>query len=192
MLKFLTEEEKVMVHKEYARRRAVVVLLALIIILVVGIVGILPSYLLSDYRQKEVSERTHIDSTTLFGGDELALQEWFRDFNFKLEALANNLDQERPSNFIEEVIKHKTDDVRITGFAWSEDRRDIELSVRGVTNNRQALISFEKSINDSKHFSDVDLPISDLAQGTDIDFNITFSLNRGTFLEGAEVLEENI
>ena len=58
MFKLLTEEEKYKVAHEYAVRRVIVVLFALVLVVAVGIIGLLPSYVLSNARYNEAFERT--------------------------------------------------------------------------------------------------------------------------------------
>ena len=175
MFKLLTDEEKQKVAHEYSVRRAVVVLLALILVLVVGIIGLLPSYILSDARQNEVLERTRIMGSVGQRGDEKDLQTWLRETNRKLQILSPELDTDRPSIFIERVLDQKVLGARITGLSWIRAEDKITLSVNGVALDRQALIAFENSINSSGYFSEATLPISNLARDRNIDFQIKFS-----------------
>jgi hypothetical protein len=117
MFKLLTDEEKQKVAHEYTVRRAIVVLLALILVLVVGIIGLLPSYIFSDARQNEVLERTRIMGSVGQRGDEEDLQTWLRETNRKLQILSPELDTDRPSIFIERILDQKVAGARITGFS---------------------------------------------------------------------------
>ncbi|MEX2013478.1 MAG: hypothetical protein WD897_00995 [Parcubacteria group bacterium] len=175
MFKLLTEEGRQRVAHEYARRLAIVMLFALILVAVVGIIGLLPSYVLSNARQNEVLERTRIVGSSVERGDESDLQAWLRETNRKLQALSPALDTDRPSDFIEKILEQKITGVRITGFSWVRTEDKIILSVDGVANNRQSLITFEDRINSSGYFSEVTLPISNLAKDRDINFQIKFS-----------------
>jgi hypothetical protein len=176
MFKLLTDETKEKVRHEYVRRRTVVMLSAFIVVLIVGIIGLMPSYLLSNIRQNEVVEQTRILSDTGQTGDESSLQTWLDETNHKLEVLSPTLDSDRPSIFIDQLLEVKNAGIRITGFSWTKLEEKITLTISGVAQDRVTLISFQDNLNASGHFSEVILPLSNLAQDKDLDFQITFSL----------------
>ncbi|KKQ82938.1 MAG: hypothetical protein UT07_C0014G0014 [Parcubacteria group bacterium GW2011_GWB1_38_8] len=175
MFKLLTEEERNKVVHEYNMRRAIVILYALILIFVVGIIGLLPSYVLSNARQTEILERTRIIDKSILKGDEPELQKWLTQINNKLEVLSPKLDTDRPSDFIEKMLEQKISGIFIDSISWTNSEGKRELSVSGTALNRQTLVTFKDSINDSGYFSSVTLPISNLTQDTDINFQIKFS-----------------
>ncbi|MDO8589926.1 MAG: pilus assembly protein PilM [bacterium] len=175
MFKLLTEEGGHKVAHKYAMHRAVVMLSAFIFVLVAGIIGLLPSYVLSNARQNEALERTRIMNSAGQIDNESVLQAWLKEMNRKLRILSPALDMDRPSAFIERVLDQKATGVRVTGFSWIRAKDKVTLSVNGITLDRQALITFEDRINSSGYFSEVTLPISNLAKDKDIDFQIKFS-----------------
>lgn len=175
MFKLLTEEERQKVMYEYTIRRTIVMLFAFILVLVVGIIGLLPSYALSNARQNEVLERTRMMGSSGERRNEAELQAWLVDINRKLQALSPKLDGEQPSDFIERLLDQRTTGLRITGFSLSRVEDKITLSASGIALDRQTLITFENRINSSGYFSEVILPISNLAKDRNIDFQIKFS-----------------
>ena len=177
MFKLLTEEERYKVRREYSMRRAIVMLLALILVLVVGVIGLLPSYVLSNGRHNEVLERARIANSSKQHEDNSDLEVWLVEIDNELEILSPKLDTDRPSSFIDKVLDEKITGVRLTGFSWTKVKGGVTLSISGVARDRQALIAFENNINSSGQFSNVALPISNLAKDRDIDFQIKFSLS---------------
>ncbi|MEX2013733.1 MAG: PilN domain-containing protein [Parcubacteria group bacterium] len=176
MFKLLTDEERQKVAHEYALRRAIVMLSAFVLVLVAGIIGLLPSYVRSSARQNEALERTNITDASFERGEEAQLQSWLLSTNKKLQVLSPALDTDRPSEYIDRILEQKVVSVHLTGFSWVRTRDNkLTLSVHGVANDRQSLISFENSINSSGHFSEVTLPVSNLAKDRDINFQIKFS-----------------
>lgn len=175
MFKLLTDEERQKVVHEYVLRRAIVMLSALILVLTIGIIGLLPSYILSNARENEVIERARIMGGAGQRGDEAGLQAWLEKVNRELQILSPELDTDRPSVFIEKVLGQKVSGTHITGFSWIRAKDEVTLSINGVALDRQALIAFENSINSSEYFSEVTLPVSNLAQDKNIDFQIKFS-----------------
>ena len=176
MFKLLTEEGRDKVRREYRTRRTILMLLALILVLVAGVVGLLPSYMLSNIREKEALERVKILSNANIGSENgVELQTWFLETNRRLKALSPVLDTDRPSNFIDKVLEQKVTGIKITGLSWVKAKDKTNLSVSGVADDRQRLVMFEGKISSSGYFSNVTLPISDLAKDRNITFQIKFS-----------------
>jgi hypothetical protein len=180
MFKLLTEEERQKVAGEYVIRRTAVFLLALVLVFAVGIIGLLPSYVLSSVRQNEVLERVRIMGVTEEEVGESDIQIWLAAMNRKLQVLSPALDIDRPSDFVERILDEKITGIRITAFSWLRVKNEITLSVSGVALDRQTLISFENRIDSSDYFSKVTLPISNLTKDRNIDFQIKFSLASST------------
>lgn len=176
MFKLLTEEERQKVAREYIVRRTVVILGILSIVLIVAVVGLMPSFTLSNARQNEVAERMKIADNFTLEGDEVNLQNWLVSINNKLEILSPSLDTDRPSEFIDKVLGQNRAGIVIDGFSWRKDGDSIDLSVSGVASSRQALVAFEDSLSSSDYFSEVSLPISNLAQDRNINFQVRFAL----------------
>ena len=107
--------------------------------------------------------------------DDALLQAWLEETNRKLQVLSPTLDTDRPSDFIEKILDQRVAGIIITGFSWVKVKDKITLSASGVATSRQSLITFGNRINASKDFSEVALPISNLAKDRDIDFQIKFS-----------------
>ncbi len=175
MLKLLTEEERKKVAHEYHLRRGALIIVALVSILVIGVIGLLPSYILSNIRYEEALEWDRVVDNSSLKEDEVELQVWLAETNRRLTALSPKLDVDRPSDFIKKVLDQKINGISITNFSWGKVAGKVTLSVSGEASNRQALVAFKDRLSDSGHFSDVILPISDLAKDKEISFQIKFS-----------------
>ncbi|PIP55797.1 MAG: hypothetical protein CO183_00225 [Candidatus Zambryskibacteria bacterium CG_4_9_14_3_um_filter_42_9] len=177
MFKLLTEEERQKVSSVYSTRRAIIIFISLIVVLVVGIIGLLPSYVISNARQNEIIEYEKImaNNSRDTGVDEKALNAWLEDINQKLQILSPALDTDSPSAFIDKILGQKISGITITGFSWIRIKDEISLSIDGVATDRQSLVMFENNINSSEYFSMVTLPLSNLAKEKNIDFQIKLS-----------------
>ena len=180
MFKLLTDEERQKVAHEYVLRRTIVMLLALILVFITGIIGLLPSYVLSNARQNEVLERSRIMDSIGEKGDESELRAWLVETNRELRLLSPALDTDRPSDLIDKIIAERLAGMRIKGLSWAKVKGEIILSVSGIALNRQVLIEFENRLNSSGHFSAVSLPVSNLVRDKDIDFQVKLSPARTT------------
>lgn len=172
MFKLLPEEEKEKVQREYALRRIVVAVEAFILILIVGLVGLFPSYILSRARLGEVEERLKVSGTAEPQVETKELEAWLTDLNFKLTALVPDQKEFLPSLYMETVLKEKGSGIRITGFSWINEKEKVYMNISGVASTRQALLSLETRLKNAKSFSEVTLPVSNLAKERDVTFDL--------------------
>ncbi len=172
MYKLLTDEQKKVVESEYKHRLAVIALWALIAIVVIGMVSLFPSYILTNARHAEVSERLALLEKTGLSLEDQEVQTWLDQMNQKLKILAPKLDNDRPSLFIEEALKARTQGISITSLEWRRAEGREVLALSGTARDRQSLINFESALDKSGKFGDVSLPISNLAKDKDIDFQV--------------------
>lgn len=175
MLKLLTDEGREKVSREYKTRRLIVIFLALIFVSVITVIGLLPSYILSNGREQEAFERLRFTAEVKNQEEGRELRAWLVETNKKISVLAPELDVDRPSDFVEGVLNLKLLGIKITNFSWSRAKDKITLSISGTASDRQTLVRFEDGISQSELFSDVILPISDLANDRNISFQIKFS-----------------
>lgn len=171
MFKLIPDEKKKMLEHEYALRRWAVILCSLIAIITIAMVGIFPTYLLSNMKNTNVHERIDKLQATPLSEEDAALKEWYESINKKLKYLSPNLDKEQPSEFIEATLKDKSPGIQIMNFTYTGDPK-ITLTLSGVAKDRQALISFQDALNESGRYGEVSLPVSNLAKDKDISFQI--------------------
>jgi hypothetical protein len=176
MYKLLTEEAKKKAEKEYSSRRLSLILMALVVVLVIELAGLFPSFILSSARKIELEERVRLMDISTSTETTVDPTLWLNTINTKLTLLSPALDNARPSDAIEKVISKKSPGIRITSFSWEDDKGRMMISVSGVAQDRQSLLAFENSLNSSKYFSEVTLPVSNLAKDRDINFQLKLSL----------------
>lgn len=175
MFKLLPLEERARVAHEYKLRRTVVIITALILVLIVALIGFFPSYILSRIK--------HTEAETLSKGasqhnNEEDLGAWLATFNKKLRTLSAGKEQETVSLAIERALAERGAGVRITQINWTESEGVAALTLTGVASDRQALLSLESRLKNSGHFSEVMLPVSNLARERDISFQISLAFKK--------------
>lgn len=175
MYKLLPPESRESVRGEYLMRRAVVLVCALILVEVIALVGLLPSYLMSKVRQEEVSAKAQMALNQPASEN---LRAWYDSFNEKLKALNPKLDQDKPSEDIRKVLARKGSGVRLTSLVWSKTEGQASVSISGVARDRQSLLTLESRLNGSGEFTDVTLPVSNLAKDKDIPFQLKLILKK--------------
>lgn len=171
MFKLLTEESRAKVAGEYKLRRYVVIGASLCAALAMTLTGLFPSYILSKVKQDEAKAL----SQAFLAGEREDLGAWLADFNRKLRVLSAGAAQSQASLAMERALAQKSVGIRINQLKWGEAEGG-ELTLIGVATDRQALLAFEKRLKDSGNFSEVILPVSNLAKERDINFQMNLTL----------------
>jgi hypothetical protein len=180
MYKLLPEEEKIKVAHEYSLRRLVVVNLGIVVLLLIGLVGLLPSYLLSSARHSEAEARAVLMRADGPEGEREEVLSWLSLVNRKLALLSSNVVIEQPLELFERFLRNDFEGISVTYLNWNKAGEEITLTVSGLAEDRQKLIRFEEQINASGQFKKASFPISQLAKERNLDFKITLSpLPRG-------------
>jgi hypothetical protein len=180
MANILPSSYKHHLRTEYRLRFASVILFLLVVVLVVLLVLILPAYLIvqSDVRsaQSEVAVLASGDDESVpaadDGSDVIAL------VKRELAALGTR-PQEEPSKLISAVI-NVTNSSAITldrlNYEVASADAPGTLVVGGQAADRDNLIAFSQALEKLPQVAAVDLPVSQLASDSDIDFTITVTL----------------
>ena len=172
MFKLLSDEARKKVSEEYILRRSVVMLVGISAVVVVGIVSLVPSYVISESHIHLAQARTAALKNSPTGGMRDELVSWLDVTNKKIKILSPNTQTSIPyENFIK-VINSKPSGIRIAELEWSKTDTDTSLIVRGNSNDRQALLDFQSKLNETNTFSKAVLPVSNFAKDKDIDFEL--------------------
>ncbi len=177
MYKLLPPETREKVRSEYLLRRMVVIMVAAAGVLGVGLVGLLPSYVLSEARQREVAQETLANGakTASSTGESIA---WLQGLNLSLKVLNPKLDQEKPSLDLMKVIARKGSGVRFTNITWTVADGTTNLTLSGSAADRQALLTLQSALNGSGEFAAVSLPVSNLAKDRNLPFELKLTLKK--------------
>ncbi|MDB5259726.1 MAG: seg [Candidatus Taylorbacteria bacterium] len=160
-------------RREYRLRLAATCLFFLTAAFAIGMVSLLPSYILS--RGQESQAVTELDSlkkasaasgVDKAGQDVIALQSM-------ISSLGNHQDAKPLSGVVEKIISHRPQSVILGTFDVSRDASSTAtVLISGIALARESLISFKKELGNDPSFIKVEFPVSDLAKGHDIHFNM--------------------
>jgi len=136
---------------------------------------LLPSAVTSYYKEKEleadVAANSLLPQTTQTSEANIVVST-----NAILKELNSNLQYPLVKPLLDAILSYKTSDIYVTGFSYaSKDAVTADITLSGVSNNREALVSFVKSLKNSGLFSAVNLPVSDLAKDSAIGFSISIN-----------------
>ncbi|CAN5145635.1 hypothetical protein BH11PAT3_BH11PAT3_0910 [soil metagenome] len=172
MFKLLTDEARQKVSEEYAMRRGVVTLLGVSAVLVVGIVALIPSYVISDSRIRVAEARTDALKNSTTGEKREELVSWLSVTNKKLKILSPGSQTSTPYEYFIKVVNSKPAGIKIVEMEWLKTDTNTQLVIRGSANDRQSLLDFESKLNETNVFSKAVLPVSNFAKDKDIDFEL--------------------
>lgn len=174
MLELLPDVQKKSLKKEYFLRLASVSLLFLFAAGILFLVFLSPSYFLSVEKGKIVNQE--FENIKKFNMDANDEELWLSVKNSKemLALLAPATNEFSIKDLIVKIISKKSSGVIIEGLTADYSKNgQYQIVIRGTSKNRELLKSFAENLREGKEFSDVDLPISNFAKISDIDFNIT-------------------
>lgn len=176
MINLLSELSKRKFKRAYLLRLLTVTLFAVASLVVVHSVLLIPSYVflqaqvLNQEVEKEFTQKTLEAS----GSDEVEAR--LGALNAHI-ALLQTLPEE-PSfiSAVEEVLEVSRTGIAVTHISYTPKHPEVQISVRGIAVDRDALRSFAKILEERKEIKGVDFPISNLSKEKDLPFNISITL----------------
>lgn len=173
MFNLLPDHLKEKIKSEYNIRRIIVVFIFLIFIGAVSLVFMFPSWIVSFYKEKDISSQVESTQSSL-EADVATFAATIKQINAELKTIDTTLAYKKVIPVINTVLSQKTSSIQINGINFeSDDSATASVFIEGVSATRGALLAFVKSLEETKSFKTVDLPISNFAK----EKNISFSLN---------------
>ncbi len=165
------------IKSEYNLRRIVVILVCFIFLQISFLIFILPSWLVSFYKQQEaisVSSSSKI-SSVFKNADNISTI--INRTNQNLAIISDSFHSSLALSSIEEIISQKTSTITLSNFTYdnSSIATSVPMSISGVARTREDLVNFVKRLSDSGYFSNIVSPISDLTKDKNIDFMISLN-----------------
>ncbi|PIP03512.1 MAG: hypothetical protein COZ49_03840 [Candidatus Yonathbacteria bacterium CG_4_10_14_3_um_filter_47_65] len=181
MANLLPTEEKKQINKEYRLRIVVVYIFSIAGILLIAITLLVPAYVLSLERGKNVSDRlaTAKENAKSLeeGRDPVEIAE---EIKGRVSLLSVAEPQKiSPRELFDLVTFHKPKTLSVESLLYSSDSQEVRVTIDGISPDRKTLDSFVKSLRTEERFSSVDLPISDLVSVIDISFSIQVIIRQG-------------
>ncbi len=173
MYKLLTEEEKIKIEAEYKSRRLVVMMFFLMVLLVMGVIGLVPSYIIAVSKERDANTSLAILNKSLSGKTVEELDIWLKNINAKVKLFAPSQDTDKPYEAFKEIIALKPTGIRLTGLTYAKNKTETEYKLEGIADNRRTLVDFQNNLNTSNKFTSANIPVADLAKDKDISFNLT-------------------
>ena len=70
--------------------------------------------------------------------------------------------------------------MKINSIFYDREQKEGRISLSGISENRETLLSFLQSLEGENMFDSVELPISSFVEGEDIEFTIRIDIKKGS------------
>jgi Tfp pilus assembly protein PilN len=170
---------------EYRLRWVILMLFFLSAAVWIGIISLFPAYIFSAAQGRNASdESVKINNELLAGGNNQIAAE-AQDANTVIHAVASTQDSLFFSSLIEDIDARRVPGMIITNFNLSHttggtgsDSKNTAvnastISISGMAATRDILVAFEQNLENDPRLTKVELPVSALAENTNINFTMS-------------------
>ena len=178
MRNLLSQQDKKAVLKEYKLRIIIVILVFIFFTMFIASALLAPSYILSDYRYNIINAHSEIIKNSIKKREQGDFGLILRNTQDKLELLSVKKEDILLSKIFEEILEKKSSGIKLIKFSYKKsqnENKDGQIIVSGLASGREMLLRFKKDLEKQENFSEVVLPISNLASDRDIEFSITIT-----------------
>lgn len=185
VINILPYKEKKLLHKEYWIRFFTILLNLIALASVVATILLFPSYFLSRSKENLVENRLEVFNKENPDLKKSNIDDIIKDINSKLEILdktetpyqisdkvLNNILSSRTSGITFSQILFNKKIVKVSGI----EKNLSFLEIHGVATNRDSLRNFKTSLDNNQSFSEVNLPISNFLEKSDLIFTISITM----------------
>lgn len=173
MFNLLPDSLKQEITKEYKLRRFIIIVIFFVFIEVSFMIFMLPSFIVSYSKEKEVELRVQIVDKSSSSSNVNSVKSVIRSLNNDLNIIDKTSKYLEVIPIIDIILSKKTNSIKITDFSYTSlSTSTATLAIQGVSSTRDVLVEFKKNLGESGVFKNIDLPISNLAKDRDIKFSM--------------------
>jgi len=175
MFDLLAQKDKDEVRHEYKRRRLVVMFILIFLTFFVGILTLLPPHLVAWYKLKELSQMETYLERSISSKSKEDLKKVILLTNTKINYLLMSPGGDVTVT-LADIVARQNGRVVINKFVFQNDQKGkLVTNLQGVAKNRDDLLQFAADLRSNIQYAKVDLPVSNFAKESDIDFAITIT-----------------
>lgn len=177
MFNLLPENLRKNIITDYRLRLTILSLLFVVLIQVCFLIFLFPTWLTSNYKEKDYLIRSEEMNTFLSTLDLASTTSNVKNLNNKLSTINENLSYPLSLPIINNILSKKTTNIKISGIYYTINSKNSGLvTVNGVSDKRDSLVLFAENLRSIPEFKKVDLPISNLAKDKNIEFTININI----------------
>ena len=176
MANLLPKKERKHFEWEYRFRLLIILLLFTMVTFALGIVFLLPSFFVSQSKEKSIERQSELLQKTITLRERDMSVASLRSINQKINKLTAVQEQVLQTEIMQTIIKNLDKDITIDAFYYTHKiDSDGEMRITGKAKSRTSLLSFSDRLKKESLFNNVDLPVSSLARDSNIVFLITLN-----------------
>ncbi len=180
-MNLLSQEEKKENQRDYLYRFLAGLAGAILASLLVGGFALLPSYVLIQAKQAEltIGLASLKNSQSISGSEKVyqLLETANQQINFL--SLQSGLSL---TAAVKEILARRPIGVTINSLTYhpqegTDGQLVVAVSLKGIANRREAIMEFVKNLQTEPTFTGINIPVSSFAKDRDIEFSLTFTQN---------------
>ncbi len=172
MFNLLPQDYQKDIYKEYLRRRRIFILIILCFVGFSAGISFIPSYIISLQKEGELEQVlvAEIDSSK---EDVVGFNKKLSDLKANISIVISEEESISVSEIFSSLLSKVSGDISITNLLYKkESENPSSVAIVGVAKTRDSLLSFAKSLENTKLFSKVDIPVSSFAKDKNIEFSL--------------------
>ena len=176
MINLIPKEEKKKMMIGFYYRLAILLLIMLDFCILIALFTLLPAYFLSSTKEKIISNKLQVQNSQGLSSSSDQTIATVTSLNGQL-GVVEKAEQNKfviSDKIIGAIILNKRPDIKITEISYSNDPvLGKTVSITGIAPSREVLLLFQQALEDNPNFKNVDLPISNFIQKSNIQFSLT-------------------
>ena len=183
MINILPHKEKKLLNREYQKRFLIVLLNFITLICIVATLLLFPSYFLSGLKEKLVENKLEIFNKENFDFTNDNIDKITSDINLKLEILDKaKLPYQVNDKVLDNILSSRTNGITLSTILFNKKvgstgkNNSDTVEIRGIAINRDSLRNFKTTLDNNPNFSEVNLPISDFLEKSNLPFTILIKM----------------
>jgi hypothetical protein len=174
MSNLLLETNRKTMRRNYMVRLVAVATFLLAISIYIGSALLLPSFFLVKSKLSGLEKQAELEQLNIDNGENPRIT--LQNTKNKLELLSDISDLETAGAFFSDILEEKTSNVSLTSITFTREGDKGTFIVSGVSKDRKTLVDFTNKLERSKRFTNVALPVSNLAGNKDILFSLSMNI----------------
>lgn len=179
MINLIPNEEKKKMARVFYLRVVALSLLMLGFAVSFAALALVPSYILSEAKEKLIDDKLAIQKSEPVPVLDQATASAIQALDEKLsivEKVSGNKFLVSDDIF-NEILESRVSNIKITSISYDDGGvNGKKIGVSGTAHSREALLLFRRSLEYNKAFKSVDLPIENFVKGADIQFSLNIIL----------------
>ena len=176
MANLLPTADKAALLSEHRERFFIIIIWCFVITAIIGAVLLLPSLFLSLSVTKDLQNRLDATKQLIAVQKVEGVNEEITKASEYISLLERSLSYTPPTKLLDVILSAAPEGVGITHITYSQNEGTVEMTLTGDALSRELLLSFAESLRVSPVFSQVDLPITQLAKRNNLTFTLTLKI----------------